>query len=86
MGGSATVDGGTGILKALGILFLNEQWNELDMHPGDSIYLDFIDLSDPDERIMICELIILWDVKNGLLGEQGAAAVFGPQMGAARKM
>ena len=85
MGGSATVDGGTGILKALGIRFLNEQGNELIKLPGDLIYLDSIDLSDLDERIMKCELIILCDVENRLLGEQGAAAVFGPQKGATGK-
>jgi len=85
MGGSATVDGGTGILKALGIRFLNERGNELAMLPGDLIYLDSIDLSGLDERVMKCELIILCDVENKLLGEQGAAAVFGPQKGASKK-
>ena len=84
MGGSATVDGGTGILKALGIRFLNEQGNELVALPSDLIHLDSIDLSDLDERIMKCELIILCDVENRLLGEQGAAAVFGPQKGASK--
>ncbi|MEP7080130.1 MAG: glycerate kinase [Ginsengibacter sp.] len=85
MGGSATVDGGTGILKALGIHFLNEQGNELVMLPSDLIHLDSIDLSGLDERIMKCELIILCDVENRLLGEQGAAAVFGPQKGATER-
>ena len=84
MGGSATVDGGTGILKALGIRFLNEKGNELITLPGDLIYLDSIDLSGLDERIMKCELIILCDVENRLLGEHGAAAVFGPQKGASK--
>lgn len=85
MGGSATVDGGTGILKALGIRFLNENGKELITLPGDLIYLDFIDLSGLDERIMNCELIVLCDVGNVLLGEQGAAAIFGPQKGASKK-
>ena len=85
MGGSATVDGGTGILKALGIRFLNEQGNELVMLPSGLIHLDSIDLFGLDERIMKCELIILCDVENRLLGEQGAAAVFGPQKGATEK-
>lgn len=84
LGGSATVDGGTGILKALGIRFLNEQGNELVMLPKDLIYLDSIDLSGLDERIMECELTILCDVENVLLGKQGAAAIFGPQKGASK--
>lgn len=82
MGGSATVDAGTGILKALGIRFLYEGGKELVTLPSDLIYLDSIDFSGLDERIMKCELIVLCDVENRLLGDQGAAAVFGPQKGA----
>ena len=85
MGGSATVDGGTGILKALGIRFLDDKGKELVMLPRDLIYLDSLDLSEFDERIMECELIILCDVENKLLGDQGAAVVFGPQKGASKK-
>jgi glycerate kinase len=85
MGGSATVDGGTGIMKALGVRFLNEKGNEIMSLPRDLVYLDSIDLSGLDKRIMECELIILCDVENKLLGDQGAAAVFGPQKGASKK-
>lgn len=85
MGGSATIDGGTGILKALGIRFLDDKGKELVMLPRDLTHLDSLDLSDFDERIMECELIILCDVENKLLGDQGAAAVFGPQKGASKK-
>ncbi|MEO5648582.1 MAG: glycerate kinase [Ginsengibacter sp.] len=85
MGGSATVDGGAGILKALGVRFLNEKGNELMTLPADLVYLDSIDLSGLDKRIKECELIILCDVENKLLGDQGAAAVFGPQKGASKK-
>ena len=82
MGGSATVDGGTGILKALGVRFLGKKGEELPSLPGDLARLATIDVSRLDHRIAACEIIVLCDVDNLLLGEQGAAAVFGPQKGA----
>ncbi|HEY4156416.1 MAG TPA: glycerate kinase [Puia sp.] len=85
MGGSATVDGGTGILRALGIRFLDACGNELPDRPESLINLDAIDLSGMDKRILEAELIILCDVNNPLLGSQGAAAVFGPQKGATKE-
>src|SRR6185312_9965434 len=44
--------------------------------------LNRIDLSEMDKRIKKCQVIILCDVENKLLGKQGAANVFGPQKGA----
>nr|WP_068891329.1 glycerate kinase [Pedobacter panaciterrae] len=82
MGGSATVDGGTGILRALGVRFLGADGNELTMLPEDLGELTTADLSGLDERILKCEVIVLCDVDNMLLGNQGSAAVFGPQKGA----
>lgn len=82
MGGSATVDGGTGILKALGIRFLNAEGIELSVLPGDLEALAVVDLSGLDKRILECEVTVLCDVDNLLLGDQGSAAVFGPQKGA----
>lgn len=82
MGGSATVDGGCGILKALGIRFLDKKGEELALLPEDLIDLDFIDLSLFDKRILDCEVVVLCDVDNLLLGDRGAAAIFGPQKGA----
>ncbi len=82
MGGSATVDGGCGILKALGIRFLNSDNKELSGLPGSLTELDSADDSGLDKRILNCELIVLCDVDNMLLGELGAAAMFGPQKGA----
>lgn len=81
MGGSATVDGGTGILQALGIRFLDKNGEELAI-PGELTELDTIDLSLLDKRILECEVVILCDVDNMLLGDQGSAAIFGPQKGA----
>jgi glycerate kinase len=82
MGGSATVDGGTGILRALGVRFLAANGNELAILPEDLRDLATIDLSALDKRILKCEVIVLCDVDNMLLGNQGSAAVFGPQKGA----
>ena len=82
MGGSATVDGGTGILKALGIQFLDVAGKALQQLPEDLTALASIDLTELDKRILEIELIVLCDVGNLLLGQNGAAAVFGPQKGA----
>ena len=82
IGGSATVDGGTGILQALGIRFLNNENEILKGLPESLVHLAAIDLSGLDKRILNCELIILCDVENKLLGETGAAKIFGPQKGA----
>jgi len=82
IGGSATVDGGCGILQALGFRFLDQAGNELTHLPESLFLLDKIDLSGIDKRIWNTELIVLCDVDNFLLGEKGAATVFGPQKGA----
>jgi glycerate kinase len=82
IGGSATVDGGTGILNALGIKFFDAEGNELDDLPASLSSLVEIDVTGLDKRIGNTEIIILCDVENPLLGPNGAAAVFGPQKGA----
>ena len=71
MGGSATVDGGMGILQALGVRFINRDGQ-----------LESVDLSGVDPRLEAAELIVLCDVINPLTGRRGAAAIFGPQKGA----
>jgi glycerate 2-kinase len=82
MGGSATVDGGVGILSALGIRWLDEQGRELSSLPEDLAQLAAVDVSGLDPRVFDTEIVVLCDVDNGLTGVQGAAAVFGPQKGA----
>lgn len=82
MGGSATVDGGCGILSALGFTFLDNTHHTLEASPQNLIQLQKIDTSKVDPRAINCEFVILCDVDNGLLGPKGAAAVFGPQKGA----
>lgn len=82
VGGSATVDGGCGILQALGARFKDQQGRDIQQVPSDLDRLASIDVSDLHARIQSCELILLCDVTNPLLGERGAARIFGPQKGA----
>lgn len=85
VGGSATVDGGTGILKTLGIKFFDAKGNELHDLPAALSSLTEIDIESCDRRIKNTRIIILCDVENPLLGPNGAATVFGPQKGASEK-
>lgn len=85
MGGSATVDGGMGILRALGIKFLAAGGKKI-LYPKELIDLVTIDTSEIDKRLLECEVVVLCDVGNFLLGKEGAAAVFGPQKGATPEM
>ncbi|MBS1502154.1 MAG: glycerate kinase [Bacteroidetes bacterium] len=83
MGGSATVDGGCGILSALGITFWTKNDKQLQAVPENLIHISEVDTSGIDKRILETEIVVLCDVENKLLGPEGAAAVFGPQKGAA---
>jgi glycerate kinase len=82
VGGSATVDGGCGLLQALGFRFFNSNGNLLDKLPAELEQLSVIDDSMADRRLQNCKITVLCDVGNHLLGDKGAAAVFGPQKGA----
>ncbi|WP_077921799.1 glycerate kinase [Spirosoma sp. 209] len=81
VGGSATVDGGTGILRALGVRFLDATGAELTT-PDQLTALARVDTAGLDSRLLTSDLTILCDVDNTLVGPAGAAAVFGPQKGA----
>ncbi len=85
IGGSATVDGGSGILKELGVIFKDDHNLEITDLPRDLIRLKTIDLSGLDQRVFHTEIIILCDVKNKLLGDKGAARNFAPQKGASEE-
>ena len=85
VGGSATVDGGTGILKTLGIKFYDADRNELNDLPAALSLLAEIDITSCDKRINATRIIILCDVENPLLGPNGAATIFAPQKGASEK-
>jgi glycerate kinase len=82
IGGSATVDGAVGSLQALGIRFLDKDGKELTGAPETLVTLEAIDFSKVEKRMQQCNIVVLCDVENVLLGKEGAAAVFGPQKGA----
>jgi glycerate kinase len=82
MGGSATVDGGAGCLQALGVHLFDAYGNEVGRGGGKLNEIFVIDAQGLDPRWKRVEILIASDVDNPTLGEQGAAAVFGPQKGA----
>ncbi|MBZ7123284.1 glycerate 3-kinase [Klebsiella grimontii] len=86
IGGSATVDGGMGMAQALGARFLDKRGESVGLGGGALQRLVKIDLSDLDPRLHDCRIEVACDVDNPLLGERGAAAVFGPQKGACIEM
>ena len=82
LGGSATTDGGSGLLRALGARFLARDGSELPEGGGALARLDRIDVADLDSRLRAVKLVIASDVTNPLCGARGAAATYGPQKGA----
>ncbi|MDW0118812.1 glycerate kinase [Sporosarcina thermotolerans] len=82
LGGSATNDGGAGILQALGMRLLDKEGIELAKGGGGLQYIYSINREKWDERIADCEFLIASDVKNPFIGHEGASVVFGPQKGA----
>lgn len=86
LGGSATVDGGSGMAQALGFLLLDESGREIGEGGGSLTRLAKIVPPPMPFPPMGVEIVALCDVKNVLLGERGAAAVFGPQKGATPSM
>lgn len=85
LGGSATNDGGAGLLQALGIRFLNQKGEELSKGGGALQKIASIHMENWDPRIAQCEFTVACDVSNPLVGPNGASAVFGPQKGATEK-
>lgn len=86
IGGSATNDGGVGMLQALGARFLNEKNEEIGFGGAALADISEIDLSGLDTRLANVEFEVACDVNNPLCGEKGASAVFGPQKGATPEM
>lgn len=86
IGGSATNDGGAGMVQALGAKLLNGDGEQI--APGGSALesLQSIDISELDERLKNCRIEVACDVTNLLTGKKGASAVFGPQKGATPEM
>ena len=82
VGGSATTDGGTGLLTALGARFLAADGSRVPPGGGGLASIDAIDVSALHPRAGKVRWSIAVDVDNPLCGERGAAATFGPQKGA----
>ncbi|MBZ6140740.1 glycerate kinase [Streptomyces olivaceus] len=82
VGGSATTDGGAGMLAALGARFLDVDGRPVAPGGGGLARLASADLSGLDSRLADVELVLASDVDNPLTGPKGAPAVYGPQKGA----
>ncbi|MEV5541626.1 glycerate kinase [Saccharopolyspora shandongensis] len=82
VGGSACTDGGAGMLTVLGARVLDAADNPLPPGGGPLVRVTTVDLSGLDPRLAETEFILASDVDNPLLGERGAAHVYGPQKGA----
>lgn len=86
IGGSATNDGGIGMLQALGVSFQKADGSPLAGGAQEIAELAVIDRSAQDVRLAECDFQIACDVRNPLCGSDGASRVFGPQKGADPEM
>lgn len=82
IGGSATNDGGVGMLQALGFKFLDNNGNSIPFGAGGLKNLTTIDDSEVIPQLKNCTFNVACDVKNPLCGERGCSRVFSPQKGA----
>ncbi len=86
IGGSATNDGGAGMLMALGAKLLDANGEDIGLGAKGLGKLKSIDLSNFHEDIKDCNFVVACDVDNPLVGKRGASYVFGPQKGADEHM
>lgn len=86
IGGSATNDGGIGMLKALGFTFLDK--NGADVGEGAQALekISIIDTSKVNSKLALCNFKVACDVTNPLCGENGATYIYGPQKGVTPEM
>ncbi|MEO6835720.1 MAG: glycerate kinase [Candidatus Tumulicola sp.] len=82
IGGSATNDAGTGMLRRLGVRFLDARGDEIGAGAAGYERLEAIDLSHLDQRIARIRLSVASDVDNPLTGPHGASRTFALQKGA----
>lgn len=86
IGGSATNDGGAGMLQALGVNLLDQYDLEIGFGGGNLAHLERIDIRCIDPRLKACKIEVACDVNNPLTGPKGASRIFGPQKGATSEM
>ena len=82
IGGSATNDGGAGMLQALGFQLLDEKGREIEWGANGLLDLRQISSENADPRLNDLKVEVACDVDNPLVGPSGASAVYGPQKGA----
>jgi glycerate kinase len=82
IGGSATNDGGAGMLQALGFQLLDQDGQEIEWGAEGLLNLRTIHKTSIDSRLKYLKVEVACDVDNPLVGPSGAAAVYGPQKGA----
>ncbi|WP_312074615.1 glycerate kinase [Atlantibacter sp.] len=86
LGGSATNDGGAGMVQALGAGLLDAHGEQIAFGGEALRQLERIDITQLDPRLAECRIEVACDVTNPLTGNDGATAVFGPQKGATPEM
>lgn len=86
IGGSATNDGGIGMLQALGYAFLDKDGMQVAFGAKGLKDIERIDDSNVIPELKECSFKVACDVTNTLCGEQGCSAVYGPQKGATPSM
>ena len=86
IGGSATNDGGIGMLKALGYKFLDESGNDVGQGGQALSKVATIKSNNVNKNIYLCNFKIACDVTNPLYGENGATYIYGPQKGVTEDM
>ena len=84
VGGTASTDGGAGMLQALGARLSDRVGTTISHGGGGLGALATVELASVEDRLGTCDLVVATDVDNPLLGARGAAAAFGPQKGADR--
>ncbi len=82
LGGSATNDGGVGMLSALGFAFLDERGEEVPLGATGLSRIKEIKTDKVLPQLKNCNFLVACDVQNPLCGEKGCSAVYGPQKGA----
>ncbi len=86
IGGSATNDGGVGMLQALGLRLLDKDGQSIGFGGAELANITEIQTDGLDPRLQQVQIEVACDVNNPLCGERGASAVFGPQKGATAEM
>jgi len=86
IGGSATNDGGAGMMQALGFNLLDNNGQEIEKGAKGLLNLAEINIDERDKRLDEVEFVVACDVDNPLYGENGAARIYGFQKGANEEM